>query len=471
MQQIVINEADLYALASARRSLLGGSIDEKRPAVWQQYGYPETLDFAALYRAYKRTGAGKGAVERLLGRCWREAPRIKQPKADAETKWETDLAALLDGINGWQKLVEFDRRNLIGRYSGLILRVADGKQLREPLVRAERLADISPVYGEHQLKVTAWHTDPALPDLYGKPAMFQYRTRGLDSGVDRQGQPEEWQDVHPSRVILLAEGAVGSDFFDGTPLLEAGYNQLVDMEKIAGSAGEGSFKNSQRPVVFTFEKGTPATVLSNNPDGTQSQRDLNDVLQEKARDLNRNPDAAIGIAGGQASTLQTQQADPEPAWRVAANLFAASVQIPFTILFGQQTGRLASDEDQKDFNARADARRRAELTPMLRELVTRLQGCGVVAEGAFEIEWPPLDAPGDGEKLDLAKKMAEINKADFDAGGAGVFDGNEIRKVAGYEESPGLDELPGGGAEDDAVPPAGQPAPGAVQPAPVRRVA
>jgi hypothetical protein len=34
---------------------------------------------------------------------------------------------------------------------------------------------------------------------------------------------------------------------------------------------------------------------------------------------------------------------------VTANELAASVQIPFTILFGQQTGRLASDEDKTDW--------------------------------------------------------------------------------------------------------------------------
>lgn len=468
MQQIVINEADLLDLARQRRSLLSGSLDTKREGAWDQYGYPETLDFATLYKAYKRTGAGQGAVHRLLAKCWQETPRIKQPKADKETRWETDLKALLDGIKGWQKLRDFDRRNLVGRYAGLILRVADGKALSEPLARAEKLVDLIPVYGEQQLKVMDWHSDSSNPDTFGKPRMFQYRARALETSASQQARPEKWADVHPSRVIILAEGSVGEDFMEGVPLLEAGYNQLVDLEKIAGGAGEGFLKNSQRTVVFKFDANSSPVVLTNNPDGTQGSQPMAKVLEEKTQALNRNIDASIGMAGGDAHTLQTQQADPKPAFEVAANLFAASVQIPFTILFGQQTGRLASDEDKADFIARARARQVNELTPMLRELITRLQGCGAVAAGDFEIEWPPLDAPGDTEKLDNATKMAAINKADTEAGGGGVFDENEIRKAAGYEEKTGLDELPGEGLDDPEAdpgqePPAQPPAPRAVR--------
>ncbi|MGE8444299.1 hypothetical protein [Comamonas sp.] len=40
--------------------------------------------------------------------------------------------------------------------------------------------------------------------------------------------PEKWADVHPGRVQILAEGAVG-DFYDGVPLLRAGFNRLVDL--------------------------------------------------------------------------------------------------------------------------------------------------------------------------------------------------------------------------------------------------
>jgi hypothetical protein len=114
------------------------------------------------------------------------------------------------------------------------------------------------------------------------------------------------------------------------------------------------------------------------------------------------------------------------------------------VLFGQQTGRMASDEDKADFNSRAKSRQRGDLTPMLREFVTRMQNAGLIEEGPFEIEWPPLDSPGDTEKADLIGKMAAAARQAFDTGIGSLFDANEYRKAMGYEEQaePVLLDLP-----------------------------
>jgi hypothetical protein len=79
--------------------------------------------------------------------------------------------------------------------------VADGRDLREPLGRG-KLRDLVPVF-EDQLKVTAWHSDAQSED-FGKPAMWQYRLRAVVQG-DQQGRPDQWADVHPSRIVVMAE--------------------------------------------------------------------------------------------------------------------------------------------------------------------------------------------------------------------------------------------------------------------------
>lgn len=461
-QTIVVNEATLRDIQRSRELLFsGGALDSKRPRAWEQYGYPQTLTFEMLRAAYERGGAGHGAVHKLLDKCWQSMPRIKQPTADKETAWETKATAALTAINGWAKLRDFDRRNMVGRYAGLIYRVRDGLPVREPMGKATQLVDIIPVY-EDQLRVTSWDSD-LNSENFGKPTMWQYRMRRPD-GVDTQGQPDRWEDIHPSRVQILAEGSVG-DFFDGVPLLRAGFNSLVDLEKVSGGSGESFLKNSARTLVLEYAAGSSPQQLAANPgEPMPTGAAIKDAIQDKTDALNRNQDSSLILQGGEAKTLQTTVADPEPSFRVAANLFSASVQIPFTVLFGQQTGRLASDEDKADFNARATSRRVNELTPMLTEFVRRMQACGLIDGGEFEIEWPPLDAPGDTDKLGHADKMADINKKAFEAGGQGVFDGNEIRKAAGYEERTGLEDLPGEGDPEDDADPATQPG-GQVQPA------
>lgn len=422
----LVNEVDL---ARAREEMLAGfgSLDAKRPTAWRAFGYPDTVSFAQLLAAYRRGGPGQGAVHRLLDKCWQERPRIKTAGSEDETPWETKVAALFKERRLWAKLRDLDRRNLVGRYAALIYRVADNLPLREPMQRAARLVDVVPLF-EDQIQVTAWHSDETAEN-YGQPAMFQYRTRPVQ-GADTQGRPETWIDVHPSRVQILAEGSVG-DMFDGVPLLEAGFNALIDLEKITGGSAESYLKNSARTMVFQYEKDAQLQTIA--PADGQSGKSVRQVHEEQAKALNRNIDAAIVMKGGTANTLQTQIADPESPWGVAACTFAASVRIPFTILFGQQTGRLASDEDRADFVERCKSRQTNELTPMLEEFVRRMQAAGLIDPGEFEIEWPDIAAPSDDQKLANLGKMADAMHKAFTAGAQGLFTVTELRAAADYE--------------------------------------
>ena len=423
MQTFVTNTYDLQL---AREAVAGfGSLDTKRPTAWSQYGYANNPTFAEMLRAYERHPAAHGAVHRLLDKCWQSLPRIKSPASDEETPWEQRVNAIMRNTQAWAKLRDLDRRNMVGRYAALIYRVADGKSLREPLDRASRLVDLVPLY-EDQLRVTMWGSDAA-SETYGQPLMYQYQSRRVTTG-DNQGQPIEWADVHPSRVQILAEGSVG-DMFDGVPMLRAGFNSLVDLEKISGGSGESFLKNSARTLVFQYDRDTAVQAIGENGERVSVRQ----AHEEQARALNRNQDSSIVMQGGTASTLQTSTHDPKPSFEVAANLFSASVRIPFVILFGQQTGRLASDEDKADFAARAKSRQTNELTPMLEQFVKRMQAAGIIDPGEFEVEWPPLDAPGDKDKLEILKAMTAAMREAFGAGVQGLFEVDELRRAAGYE--------------------------------------
>lgn len=404
-----------------------GALDSKRPTAWSIYGYPDSPSYQQLLSAYSRGGAGFGAVRRLLDGCWVDGIRIKSPGSDKESATENQIKAVFKKIRAWRKLRDFDRRQMIGRYAAMIYRVRDGKTLKDPMESASELVDLVPV-DESQIKVTQWDSDTA-SERYAMPVMWQYRARTPSAG-DTQGQPDDWQDVHWTRVQVFAEGVAGANFFEGHSLLEPGFNSLVDLEKIQGGSAEGYLKNSSRTLVFEYDKD--AQVQAMGGAGGQSVRDAHN---EMVKSINRNTDAAIAVKGGTASALQTSFPTPKEAFEIAAQSFAASVQMPYTILFGQQTGRLASDQDRKDFNERIASRRHNELTPMLEEFVARMQAVGIFPSGEFEIEWPPLGVPTEGERIDVVGKMTSAVKTAFDAGFVQpIFDINEIRRAGGYEE-------------------------------------
>jgi len=249
-EPITINISDYEIRTSREEYFRGfGALDVKRPNAWRQYGYPDEVSFAQLLTAYQRGGPGHGAVHRLLDKCWQEAPRIKARGDDEESTWEEAALKVLNAVQAFKKLKDLDRRDMVGKYAALIYRVGDGKPLAAPLGTAERLVDLVPVY-EDQIKVTRWQEDQNAED-YAQPLMYQYRTRPIATIGDTQARPETWIEVHPSRVQVLAEGSVG-DMFDGVPLLLAGFNHLVDLEKISGGSAESFLKNSARTFIFEY---------------------------------------------------------------------------------------------------------------------------------------------------------------------------------------------------------------------------
>ena len=431
---LTINAQTAADVIRAREALFGSGLDAKRSTSWETFGYPDTVPFEKLLQAYRRMGPAKAAVSVVLARCWRDRPCIKQEgpegaaESEVETPWDISVERLLKPH--WRKIRAWDERNLVGHYSGLILRVADGNNPREPLEQASRLVDLVPVW-EDQLRVTAWNSDSTSED-YGNPAMWQYRARAVSNRARVNiGAPDQWMDVHPSRVIIWAGGGVSPQYDDGVPMLEAGYNSLVNLEKITGGSGESFLKNSARNVVVNFSPDADLSgAVRRGADGDSEPVGVKQALNDGIRRLNNNADAAIVTQGATVDTLRADNIDPSPAWGISASEFAASVSLPMTVIFGQQTGRLASDEDQKQVNALCEERRDNEITPQVEELIRRLQACGLIEPAEFEVEWEDLDAPTESDKLDRALKLVQIAKDGVQAGMPGVIEAAEVREAA-----------------------------------------
>ena len=55
--------------------------------------------------------------------------------------------------------------------------------------------------------------------------------------------------VHYSRVIPLAEGALDSEI-DGISSIEPVFNRLLDWEKVVGGSSEAVYQNANTPICF-----------------------------------------------------------------------------------------------------------------------------------------------------------------------------------------------------------------------------
>lgn len=427
--QLAVNHALNDArLARARMGLLNPSmgLDAKRSTAWCEYGFKEELTFDDLYKLYRRGGIAYGAVNKLIGLCWKTNPEVIEGDADDdsqdETAWERSNKRVFTH-RFWRSFAEADRRRLVGRWAALLLHIRDSKKWNEPVTRGRGLAKISPVWAS-ALKVKT-------RDSYGNITMWQYTETQAD------GNPVQ-RDIHPDRVFTIGDM---SD--DAIGFLEPGYNACVSLEKVEGGSGESFLKNAARQLNVNFEKEINFNNLASLYGVSVS--DLQDKFNEAAVEVNRGNDVLLTTQGASVTPLVTAVADPGPTYDVNLQTFAASVDMPVKIIVGMQTGERASSEDQKYMNARCQSRRQ-DLSFDIEDMVDKLIALRIVSPVAEKaIVWDNLTEQTGGEKLDNAAKMSTINQASL-ASGEQVFTTEEIRVAAGYQPEGGE---PLGEEEDD----------------------
>lgn len=426
-------------------SLLYGTSNTKRGRLYQEFGYPIHLTFDDFHRAYRRNAVAGAAVKRMVDGCWEDMPEIYEgsdaKKATKQTDWDKRINKLLK--RHWQQVKGADRRNLVGRYSALLLQIKDSQAWDQPVdttiagqLKERALVRMIPVW-EAQLDPVRWDED-ANSETFGQPTMYSYVE--LSVGGRNDGRPGRIINVHPDRIIILAEGSDDGNLFSGTSLLEEGFNKLLDIEKVSGGASEGFLKNASRQLNFNFSEKTQFSALARALGVKEDQ--LADAMDNQVRRLNENLDAANIMQAGDASVLSVEAADPEPTWRTALSEFCATVPIPLKVLVGMQTGERASTEDMKDWAKTRKGRREGFLTDVITDLVTRFWTLGFIEQptsAEITVEWSDLLAPSEADKIDNMNKMAEVAVKTTNAFSRSAISENEVREAGGLQPDPALD--------------------------------
>lgn len=410
--QLAVNAAVSEYQAARMRSQMAvaGSSDHKRPNSWCEFGFPTTLEFEDFYRLYRRNSIASGAVNKLVGTCWLSMPWIieGEPQADSRaiTKWERELSnGLLKRDHFWRSFREADRRRLIGRYSALLLNVADDKEWHEP-VSSGVLVSMIPCW-ESALK-------PVSTDQFGEVLEWQYISADKRSVA-----------VHPDRVFLLGDWSE-----DSVGFLEPSFNNIVSLEKVEGGSGESFLKNAARQLNINFDSDINLNEIASMY-GVKIQ-DLHTRFNDAVRDLNRANDLLLLTQGATTTPLVSNVPDPRPTYDINLQSVSCGLDIPSRILVGNQQGERASKEDNEYFNRRCMSRR-GELSVEISELFEQLFRLRLAPpKPTFTVMWDDLTESSPSDKLDNAKTMSEINSTSM-AVGEEVFTIEEVRAAAGYE--------------------------------------
>lgn len=412
-------------------TLFPGYFPDAKHNHYADFGFPVHLNFGNFYDMYRRNGTARAAVKKTARKTWETHPALRdQPEdGDEESSVEADVRQRFEELRVWQRLAEADRRGLVGSYSGVILRVADNKKMSEPVDSVsgglEGLVEILPAW-ESQLKVTRWGDDETSED-YGQPLMFSFTEAEIGQTTGGRSRTVE---IHPSRVIIWSETGDVND----SSLLEAGYNDLMTLEKVIGAGGAGFWKNAKSAPVLEIDKEARLSEMAKAM-GTDEEG-LLEAMNEQVDDWQKGFEKLLMLQGIEAKSLGISL--PSPQHFVAAPLqsFAASIEMPVKILVGMQTGERASSEDAEEWASTCMGRRSDWTVPSIMTLVKRLVEFGILPEADWRLQWEDLTEADMSDKIDRAGSMADINaKMGYE-----VYDADEIRDVTGHGPAPVAEE-------------------------------
>lgn len=432
------NATDVDGMRQRIAQAISGGYDyaDTMHNVYLDYGYPQSLQFSNFWNMYRRFGIAKNIIELPVDTGWMTDPEIEAPEAFLK-----DLDTLVRDHHLWTRLSALDTRQRVGRYAGMFVRVRDNKTPDQPIEGGlngpASVIALMPIY-EGQLRVSETDSNP-MSDNFGMPTMYEFNS---GSTGNRNEQIATAISIHPSRIIIAAEGADQGGIY-GISALEAPYNSLMDLRKIIGAGGEGFYRNAAQNLIHTLKDGASA---KGNEDLLAKMNDnTDDFLMNRFR-------RSMWTPGMETKILESSLANPKEFFANALNDTAAASKIPATILIGQQTGRLASNEDSRHFLSGINSRREGFMTQLVSDALDWFITYGVLPAGEYEVEWDDLLALGQKEKLENANTMSQINERQFKAGQDVPFTAEEVREEAGYDPDdmdPNMIE----GEDDDGIEP------------------
>jgi len=198
----------------------------------------------------------------------------------------------------------------------------------------------------------------------------------------------------------------------------------MDLRKTLGGGAEGFYKNAAQSIVFDLKD--TASAVANRPLLDKFNENFDDFSQNRSR-------RAMWTPGMEAKTLDSNLISSDPFVQGSLLAISAGTDVPVSLLVGNQTGRLAGDQDSRGFLGQVQARRTDFGTEMVTSVLDWLMEVGILPSAAYGIEWPDAQAPSQEQKLGNADKMADTNKKQFESGGGQVYSDEEIREAGGYD--------------------------------------
>jgi len=362
------------------------------------FGHIEDPAYCDYVGYYKRSPIGNLVVNRIAKACWNEPPKIL---VDDKEILEEEIKEL-SRRGFFNALERADRINRIGAFSVLVIGTRDdGLPLDAPIGRSRNMESIYfRVYGENAILVAKWDNEPSSP-RFNLPLIYQLTViQSVESSTQLSTANAQSINVHWSRVVHLAEGALENELV-GQSSLEPILNALTDMIKTTGGSSEAHFRNARPQTALTADKDI------NLDSSTEAAK----KLQKNMKEFENGWGSFLRLQGITATKLNMTNISPRDAFDLSIEQVSGQTGIPVRILIGKGAGQLAGSEDRATVGGLILDRRNSLCSLWLLAGLKILSNAGLfdLPDNA-EVKWEPSSPLTEKEEAEVAKIKADTLK-------------------------------------------------------------
>lgn len=350
IREFVANATGVTTFRTALTQFQGRTHDGDRN-LYKIFGYKDELETRDFYAMYRRFGIANRAIRAFPQATWSEAPLIydEAGQSPEDSKFVKDVNDFMKKHKVYRHFERVDRLSGIGQYGVLLLGFAGDPDFSQPLMGKKPLVYMKP-YMDTEAVISEWVTDKSNP-RYGLPLMYRITPdhrqvstfSRTGSSTQKQIHKEKFFEVHYSRVMHISEFLDDDDVF-GSSRLQPVFNHLVDLQKVAGGAGELFWLNGRGGLGLFADKEANLDAAAKTA--------IKDQAKEYQHELRR---IMTGV-GMKAQPISFNVPDPQPTANVLLDLVAGGLGIPKRILLGSERGELSSNQDENNFNERTKER-------------------------------------------------------------------------------------------------------------------
>ena len=361
------------------------------------FGWPRQPVFDDYENLYYRTIGGT-AVDKICDDTWKKPPRISED-GNVETPFAREANKLFLELGLWGWLNAADKLANIGRFSLLTFIVEGESDWGQEIDRKEsKIVKVS-IFSEGNVTHIEHNNDLNSP-RYTEPERYTiapYKDGEMIGDSSMGSDP-----IHHSRMIHMLANPMGNRVY-GRWGMERAINAIMSFELAGGSAAEAFFRNIRRSAFYEVD-----------PRGRVDANAIQEMKDEITAYVNewRNDLLLQGVKPHQ---IPPHVVDPTGQFRTGGQWVAASFDMPYRKLFGNEQGQLASEGDDRAWANRIAARQTAVVEPfMLRPVIDWLIKNGAVPAPASEgyhigeqgasgnWSWPPIAEDSEKTKSEIA---------------------------------------------------------------------